>query len=150
MQQQRLKEQTAALLKASGSMSKSASSLQQVKYEWITGLPYFSDIDLVTQAQQPPPLSAPTLVLAACRGSRGVLTMPDYADISRNFESLELAANSNGSGGGVDAEHILACLSAMQTRQQQLQQQYHNHNDVSITIGASTKLTIASDASRCV
>ena len=55
-------------------------------------------------------------MLAACRGSRGVLTMPDYADISRNFETLELAANSSGSGGGVDAEHILACLSAMQTR----------------------------------
>ena len=32
MQQQRLKEQTAALLKASGSMSKSACSLQPVKY----------------------------------------------------------------------------------------------------------------------
>jgi len=130
MQQQRLKEQTAALLKASGSMSKSACSLQQ--------------------GQQPPPLSAPTLVLAACRGSRGVLTMPDYGDLCRNFETLELAANSNGGGGDpVDAAHILACLNAMQTRQQQ--QQFHHgglQNDVSITIGASTKLTIASDTTR--
>ena len=48
--------------------------------------------------------------------------MPDYyGDISRNFESLELAANSNPDP--VDAAHILACLNAMQTRQQQLQQQ---------------------------
>ena len=81
-----------------------------------------SDLHSPRQTQQPPPLSAPTLVLAACRGSRGVLTMPDYyGDISRNFESLELAANSNPDP--VDAAHILACLNAMQTRQQQLQQQ---------------------------
>ena len=73
--------------------------------------------------------------------------MPDYGDISRNFETLELAGNSNNSS--VDAEHILACLNAMQTRQQQQQQLFHQ-NDVSITIGASTKLTIASDTSRCV
>ena len=89
-------------------------------------------------------------MLAACRGSRGVLTMPDYyGDISRNFETLELAANSNSNS--VDAAHILACLNAMQTRQQQ--QQFHHgglQNDVSITIGASTKLTIASDTTRCV
>ena len=91
-------------------------------------------------------------MLAACRGSRGVLTMPDYGDLCRNFETLELAANSNGGGGDpVDAAPILACLNAMQTRQQQ--QQFHHgglQNDVSITIGASTKLTIASDTTRCV
>ena len=75
--------------------------------------------------------------------------MPDYSDISRNFEKLEMAANSSGSGDPVDAAHILACLNAMQTRQQH-QRQFHSLpvggcNDVSITIGASTKLTIASD-----
>ena len=82
--------------------------------------------------------------------------MPDYyGDISRNFETLELAANSNSNS--VDAAHILACLNAMQTRQQQKQQLFHHgggggglQNDVSITIGASTKLTIASDTTRCV
>ena len=117
----------------------------------IARFPHEADLLFNRQGQQPPPLSAPTLVLAACRGSRGVLTMPDYyGDISRNFESLELAANSNPDP--VDAAHILACLNAMQTRQQQLQQQQHFHlqNDVSITIGASTKLTIASDTTRCV
>ena len=78
--------------------------------------------------------------------------MPDYSDISRNFEKLEMAANPSGGGGDpVDAAHILACLNAMQTRQQQQhQRQFHSLpvggcNDVSITIGASTKLTIASD-----
>jgi hypothetical protein len=125
-QQQQLKQQTAALL----SSSKSATSLVMAS-----------------------PLSAPSLVLAACSASRGRLRLAEGEDVDDYEES-------------VDAAHILACLDAASATShitaqqlQLLQQQYHqqqpqfyslqnsyqllNGGDVSITIGSSTKLTIA-------
>jgi hypothetical protein len=73
------------------------------------------------------PLCAPSLVLAACATSR--------SHLSRHFDADE-----------IDAAHILACLDAASASSGQfysLQNAYPLNPDVSITIGSSTRLTIA-------
>ncbi len=123
-QQLQLREQTAALKKS----SKSATCLAATE-----------------------PLAAPSLVMAACSAaSRSRLGLDDEA-------AMEDA---------VDAAHILACLdaagstTALHRRRQLYQQQqqqflslqhgghpsivYGANGDVSITVGSSTRLTIAS------